>query len=408
MIRTSKHILKYQTDYKTTILDQIYFDYKNCLQYYVDLIVSEQLPLKKLMSSKDLPIYSNLVKSHWKAACYKQASGIVRANLKFQSNKRFKRYQEVYSYFKKRDRQTKFTDKKFGELNLKSIVNHIKIDIFNVSINLGPQLIDVNISNHFDEFIQINTPYLKKDTKNKRDLYENIKVPLNHHKHSNKYKKWNRKNTIQLKKINGNFYITLIYEKECPEIKSVGQSLGLDCGYKKLIACSDGTILGQELEQIYNKISNKKQGSKNFKQLLVERDKLINQFCNEINLTDINHLVVEDLKQVKHKSKGKIRKHFNNKLQRWSYVKTLDKLERLCEENGIQFTKVNPAYTSQTCSQCGTIDKTARNGESYQCKVCGIEMDADINTANNILHRGAGNFTDIIPLPKENLVKYLS
>ena len=77
-----------------------------------------------------------------------------------------------------------------------------------------------------------------------------------------------------------------------------------------------------------------------------------------------------------------------NKLQRWSYTKTTDKLERLCEENGILLTRVGPAYTSQTCSNCGYVDKSARQGELYSCQHCGMIIDADTNGAINILHRG--------------------
>ena len=398
MIRTSKHILKYQTTHKTNILDQIYDDYKSCLQYYIDLIITGQLPLKKFLSTKDLPIYSNLDKSHWRAICYKQASEIVRSNIKHQSNKRYKRYKKVYAYFKKHNRQILFLSKKFKELNLESIINHIKIEMENISINLDANITNTEKSFHFDEFIRITTPYLKDDSK---IWYQTIKIPLKHHRQSNKYKKWNRKSTIQLKKINDNLYINLFYEKEQPIIKSKGQSLGLDCGYKKLIATSNNQIIGKELEQVYESISRKKQNSTNFNQSLVERDKLINQFCNELDLSNINHLVVEDLKNVKHKSK--FSKKFNNKLQRWSYEKTLAKLERLCEENGVFFQKVNPAYTSQTCSNCGTIDKTNRKGESYQCNVCSLSMDADINASINILHRGVSNCADIIPLPQKSL-----
>ena len=398
MLRTSKHILKYQTTHKTNILDQIYDDYKSCLQYYIDLILTEQLPLKKFLSTKDLPIYSNLDKSHWRAACYKQASEIVRSNIKYQSNKRYKRYKKVYAYFKKHNRQILFLSKKFKELNLKSIINHIKIEMGNISINLDANITNTEKSFHFDEFIRITTPYLKEDNK---IWYQTIKIPLKHHKQSNKYKKWNRKSTIQLSKTNDNFYISLFYEKDQPNIKSKGSNLGLDCGYKKLIAASDNQIIGKEMERLYLSISRKQQGSKNFKQSLTERDKLINQYCNELDLSNINHLIVEDLKNVKHKSK--FSKKFNNKLQRWSYVKTLTKLERLCEENGVQFTKVNPAYTSQTCSSCETIDKTNRKGEVYQCNVCSLEIDADINAAINILHRGVSNCADIIPLSQESL-----
>ena len=107
------------------------------------------------------------------------------------------------------------------------------------------------------------------------------------------------------------------------------------------------------------------------------------------NLSNVKHVVVEDLKGVKTGSNGKIRKQFNNKLQRWSYPKVINKLERFCEENRVLLTKEEPAYTSQLCSVCGAVDKANRKGELYQCSSCGNVMDADYNAAINILHRGA-------------------
>jgi putative transposase len=77
-------------------------------------------------------------------------------------------------------------------------------------------------------------------------------------------------------------------------------------------------------------------------------------------------------------------KSFNNKLQRWSYSKVLDKLSMLCEEAGVELIKVPPAYTSQRCSVCGVIEKNNRQGETYRC-ACGNVMDADHNAAINIL-----------------------
>ncbi len=41
---------------------------------------------------------------------------------------------------------------------------------------------------------------------------------------------------------------------------------------------------------------------------MIERNNLINQSLNKIDLLDIRELVVENLKNVKHKSKGKIKK----------------------------------------------------------------------------------------------------
>ncbi len=42
-----------------------------------------------------------------------------------------------------------------------------------------------------------------------------------------------------------------------------------------------------------------------------------------------------------------------NKIQRWSYPKVYTKLNLLAEEEGFFIKQVNPAYTSQTCSECG-------------------------------------------------------
>ena len=96
-------------------------------------------------------------------------------------------------------------------------------------------------------------------------------------------------------------------------------------------------------------------------------------------------IVCEDLKRVKHASK--LYKKTNNKLQYWSYKQVLDKLNSLSELKGFKLIKVEPAYTSQTCSKCGAIIKANCQGEFYSCS-CGLLIDADTNAAINILHRG--------------------
>jgi putative transposase len=47
--------------------------------------------------------------------------------------------------------------------------------------------------------------------------------------------------------------------------------------------------------------------------------------------------------------------------------------------------KVNPAYTSQTCSQCRTTDREARESQAvFRCRTCGYRGNADTNAARNI------------------------
>lgn len=50
---------------------------------------------------------------------------------------------------------------------------------------------------------------------------------------------------------------------------------------------------------------------------------------------------------------------------------------------------VNPAYTSQTCSNCQYCARENRESQAvFSCKQCGQRMNADVNAAINILNRG--------------------
>ncbi len=46
---------------------------------------------------------------------------------------------------------------------------------------------------------------------------------------------------------------------------------------------------------------------------------------------------------------------------------------------------VNPAYTSQQCSNCGATVKKSLSTRTHICK-CGCELDRDHNAAINILN----------------------
>ena len=381
LIKCSKHILKYQNKDKNDLLNQIFDDYQLYLEHYIKLICSSQLPLQKYYSSKILPSYSNIEKSHWRQSCCNQASQIIKSNLDYIKNKTHKRYKKVYHYFAKKDRQLNFLSKRYSELNI-NYLKRIKIDIKNISIDLQQINFNIRQGNSFDCFIRITTPYKIEGTKR----YQTIKIPFKEHKHSLKFKNWKLLNTIRLEKKDNKIFLCKIYEKENITKKTSGNIIGFDCGYNKLLSDSNGNHYGTKLKSIYVGLSKKKRGSKNYKQLLIYKKNLINQIINEIDLSDIQTIIIEDLKQVKYKSK--LSSNMNNKLQYWSYRQVRDKLENLSEIEGFYLIKVNPAYTSQTCSSCGTIDKSSRQGEIYHCSTCGLLIDSDTNGAINILHRG--------------------
>ena len=50
---------------------------------------------------------------------------------------------------------------------------------------------------------------------------------------------------------------------------------------------------------------------------------------------------------------------------------------------------VNPAYTSQRCSQCGHVSADNRTTQArFECVACGHADNADTNAAKNILAAG--------------------
>ena len=72
--------------------------------------------------------------------------------------------------------------------------------------------------------------------------------------------------------------------------------------------------------------------------------------------------------------------------QGWHIFETL--LSYKLEDRGGYLCKVPAHYTSQTCSECGTVDgKSHENQVSFVCRHCGHNMNADHNAAINILRR---------------------
>ena len=72
-------------------------------------------------------------------------------------------------------------------------------------------------------------------------------------------------------------------------------------------------------------------------------------------------------------------------LSKWSYYELQNMIEYKAEREGISVKYVDPAYTSQTCSKCGHVDKENRTSqEKFKCIECGFELNADHNAAINI------------------------
>ena len=133
----------------------------------------------------------------------------------------------------------------------------------------------------------------------------------------------------------------------------------------------------RQLNRIYNEIRRR-------------RDGFLDRMANEM-LEGHSIVVIEDLDVRK-----MIEKADDNVPRRKRYTETAlgaltRKLERKAEKSDVLVLKVNPAYTTRTCSRCGYVgNHLPLTTRMFRCPACGLEMDRDQNAAFNILGSGMG------------------
>lgn len=129
--------------------------------------------------------------------------------------------------------------------------------------------------------------------------------------------------------------------------------------------------------RIYEKINNK-------------RHDFIHQISKEIT-DQFNIICVEDL-SINNMKKDNF-SCINKAIEDAAWGKFIECLVYKAKIKGKKVIKVNPAYTSQNCSNCGNRQKLNLSNRMYHCLCCGLSIDRDINAAKNILNIGMGMHT---------------
>jgi putative transposase len=74
-----------------------------------------------------------------------------------------------------------------------------------------------------------------------------------------------------------------------------------------------------------------------------------------------------------------------NRLSGWSFHQLYSFLAYKAQIAGVPVVQVDPAYTSQTCPECGHCERSNRRSQSeFRCKRCHHEQHADVVGARNI------------------------
>ncbi|NEO75822.1 transposase [Moorena sp. SIO4G3] len=196
------------------------------------------------------------------------------------------------------------------------------------------------------------------------------------------------------------YYVQFCIQIDINEsVPATGTTIGLDVGLKDFYTDSNGTTesnprfyrKGEKRLKFYQRrVSRKKKGSNNRK--------------NAINKLGRTHLKISRQREehAKRLARCVVRSNdlvayenlrVKNMVKNHCLAKSINdagwyQFRKWVEHFGTKFGKVtvavNPAYTSQNCSNCGELVKKSLSTRTHVCQ-CGCKLDRDHNAAINIL-----------------------
>ncbi|MBO0862139.1 MAG: transposase [Chloracidobacterium sp.] len=90
-------------------------------------------------------------------------------------------------------------------------------------------------------------------------------------------------------------------------------------------------------------------------------------------------MIVTEKLDFRRKAKSK---EISHRVSYWRLSTLKDRFEFKASAASCRREQINPAYTSQTCPECGYLDNANRKGDEFQCQ-CGHRGDADHIAAQN-------------------------
>ena len=379
-IRTSKHSLKFANSGKLQQYHEFVSEMRKTAQIYVDFLWNHscqwndkngashsmcidclQLDIPPFFDYNLIPLpIENKLSARAKSSLVTQCMGIVKAATE--------KYRKQFFILNKLIKENKPVPFKL----LERLVVHqpVKPTIDKINIEISSKNIDFQkVNGEFDLFIRLKS----------LGDFNNINMPIKMHKRANKWKnKAEMKGSILCSDKN----IDIRWEIEQP-LKTVGKTIGIDQGKNVILTCSDSQVTpeknehGHTLNSIMRKLERKKKGSKSFRKSQDHRENFINWSINQISLINVLNVKYEDIKQIYSGIK------MSRYMRHWIYAFIGEKVERICEENGVHFLPESPTYRSQRCSECGWVHKKNRNGRIFICTRCGAFLDADFNASRN-------------------------
>jgi IS605 OrfB family transposase len=210
--------------------------------------------------------------------------------------------------------------------------------------------------------------------------------------------------TLHYDREDGDYYLHVTVECDEPETElgeaEKGTVLGVDLGVENIAVTSTRTFYSgglfnhrrDEYERVRGSLQQTgTESAHRTIQSMGDRERRWNKdvlhniskaIIQEAMTNDCAVIAFEDLTDIRERLPGAKAFHA------WAFRQLYEYVEYKAEAFGIQTQQVNPAYTSQRCSKCGTtLRENRRSQANFECSKCGYEVHADYNAAKNVATR---------------------
>lgn len=201
----------------------------------------------------------------------------------------------------------------------------------------------------------------------------------------------------------GMWFLAVTIDVPDPDLREPDGWLGVDLGIANIATTSDGQrMAGRALNryrrrQLALRRKLQAKGTKSARRLLKRQRRREARFAADTNHCIAKTIVataertgrgiaLEDLTGIR--ARVRLRKDQRSFLHSWAFAQLGQFIAYKARRAGVPVAYVDPAYTSQQCSECGYIDRNNRTGQArFACRSCGMTLHADINGSRNIAFR---------------------
>lgn len=224
-----------------------------------------------------------------------------------------------------------------------------------------------------------------------------VKIPIKIPEYCLKYfNDWNIVESL-LTQSKDKHYFTFTFAKKIDTFTSNQhcEVLGIDLGVNKIAVSSDRNFFGKKIKnlrikrdkqvsQIQSKCTKSsrkklKKLSGKWRRFMTNENHIISKrLINSLKSGDV--IVMEDLSGIRQSAR------YNKWIHKWAFYQLQSFIEYKALEKGIRIVRINPKYTSKTCSRCNSLN-TKRHSGFFECLCCGYHCNADLNASFNIASR---------------------